>query len=198
MYYIRVTRLYPQKWFQLKYKYHWIKPVSPPCINNILWCLPFRFIQSLNYHMTQNGIISLLFQLQTSDCLMMRPSVLSSNCSSFWLNKDSDHEAEQQGRVRLHQQRMTVRFGGAMRVGKWWHTYQVWWGQWAVCSDMQHVSILEAMTSPAVCRVKHTGQHPFVTEKSLRFKKNKTQNCDHYMQETSSFNSSHYKPQLPL
>lgn len=44
-------------------------------------------------------------------------------------------------------------------------THQVWWGQWAMRSGMQQlVSVIKTTTCPAICRVKHTGQHPFCYE----------------------------------
>lgn len=60
---------------------------------------------------------------------MTSPSVLSSNCSRFWLNKDSDHKTKQQGRVRQHH--------------KWMTACVVWWSheEWGM---MTHIKCDEA------------------------------------------------------
>lgn len=96
----------------------------------------------------------------------MSPSVLSSHCSSFWLNKDNYHETKQQGSQPTSNSKWQAAwFGGAVRDVERWHTHQVWWGQWAIWSGIEQlVRVIKTTTCPAICQVRHTGQHPFSYE----------------------------------
>lgn len=100
----------------------------------------------------------------------MSPSVFSTNCSRFWLNKDSDHETKQQGSQATSAANDSL-YGlvkpWGMRNDDTLIKCDEAIGQCVVAYSSLSVSY-KTTTCPSVCRVKRTGRTLFVMRKSLR------------------------------